>query len=161
MFNIHLLPAGYGDSLLIEYGNRKTESYLLIDGGIHYAYEDVMAAIKEVAPNLKTIDLFVVTHIDTDHIDGAIMMLNDDSFPYKIKEIWFNGWDQISQSDLLGERQGEYLSALIKIKDVPHNTSFLNGVASLKKDNKPFEVEIAGGMKLLLLSPTPKHLEGK
>lgn len=91
MYNVHLLPAAYGDSILIEYG--KTESqYVLIDGGVYYNFEELVQAIKQVAPELKRLELLVITHIDTDHIDGILTILNKEDIPFIVKDIWFNGF---------------------------------------------------------------------
>ena len=56
-----------------------------------------MSAIRTIAPKLKELELLVVTHVDIDHIDGTVKMLNQSKLPYKIKEVWFNGWKQIEE----------------------------------------------------------------
>src|SRR5690606_31646473 len=95
MYNIHLLPASFGDSILIEYGDDQP-NYILIDGGPYFAFKDVFSAMKKVAPRLDTIELLVVTHIDIDHIDGIVNMLNGNELPFKIEQVWFNGWKQLA-----------------------------------------------------------------
>lgn len=158
MYTIHLLPALFGDSILIEYGEKSSPKFILIDGGPYYGFEDMTQALKKVAPKLKTLELLVITHIDIDHIDGIITLLNQPKLPYAIKEVWFNGWDQLKdiKSGLMGALQGEYLSDLIKKWRIKHNTSF-NGKAVMVDDpNKLPVVTLTGGMKLTLLSP---HLD--
>lgn len=159
MFTIHLLPASFGDSILIEYGKTK-KRYILIDGGPYFVFEDVMKALKRVAPGLKELELLVITHIDIDHIDGTIALLNQQQLPFRIREVWYNGHDEMKEaaSDLLGVLQGEYVTQLIRMKNLPQNTSFA-GKAVMATDKGALPViKIAGGMQLTLLSPTKQGL---
>jgi len=162
MYNIHLLPASFGDSLLIEYGEKDNLFYILIDGGPYYAFKEIMMAIREIAPDLKELELIVVTHVDIDHIDGIVKLLNQDPLPFVINDIWFNGFSQLEDAettDLLGGLQGEYLSALIKKKGVPHNSHpDIKGGAIAIGETKRI-LKLKGGMSLTLLSPTVKALK--
>jgi beta-lactamase superfamily II metal-dependent hydrolase len=159
MYNIHLLPAAFGDGILIEYGQPGDEHYILIDGGPYYNFEELAVAIKQVAPKLQTIDLLVITHIDIDHIDGIITLLNQDNLPYTIKEVWFNGFkelkslEQLKPSEWLGEVQGEYLSNLIKKKKLVHNQTGFNGMAVCVVDYNSLPVVNIAGMQLTIVSP--------
>jgi beta-lactamase superfamily II metal-dependent hydrolase len=160
MYNVHLLPAAFGDGILIEYGKPGDEHYILIDGGPYYNFEELAAAIKQVAPKLQTIDLLVITHIDIDHIDGIITLLHQDKLPYTINEVWFNGYNEIKlleklkPSEWLGPVQGEFLSNLIQKKKLVHNDTYFKGMAICVVDYKTLPVvEIAGGMELTILSP--------
>lgn len=158
MYNIHLLPAQFGDAILIEYGSVTTPKYILIDGGPYFGFDEMTTALNKVAPKLKQLELLVVTHIDIDHIDGIITLLNLKKQPFKIKEIWFNGWDQLKpiKTGLLGPLQGEYLSNLIREKVIPHNKSF-NGKAVMVTDPSHLPmIKLPGKMELTLLSP---HLD--
>lgn len=155
MFNIHLLPASFGDSLLIEYGPEGKEKYILIDGGPYYQFDEIMGVLKDKVPNMKEIELLVITHVDIDHIDGVIRLINHDPPLFDIKQVWFNNYDDLSYDepeDLLGGVQGEYLGALVKN-------------AGLNKNAKPItihrsksELEIDGGMVLTVVNPTQKSL---
>lgn len=158
MYNIHLLPASYGDSILIEFGSTSSK-YILIDGGPFDNFDELIAGLKRVAPKLKTLELLVLTHIDIDHLDGIITMLNREKLPFKIKEVWFNGYDQIEKfGDTLGALQGEYISLLIKKKKLVHNKSF-NGNAVFIPDYNKLPIIKIGGMVLTLLSPGKAALE--
>jgi beta-lactamase superfamily II metal-dependent hydrolase len=153
MYKIHLLPAAYGDSILIEYGETEPK-YILIDGGPFYNDKELAPALKRVAPNLKVLELLVVTHIDIDHIDGIVTMLNDPEFSVTVKDIWFNGFKELEKvSGFLGALQGEYVSALIKEKQLPHNKWF-EGEPVMVKDYAALPViDLEEGMKLTLLNP--------
>jgi beta-lactamase superfamily II metal-dependent hydrolase len=153
MYNIHLLPAAYGDAILVEYGT-SSPKYILIDGGPYYNFDELAEGIKRVAPKMKTLELLVITHIDIDHIDGIVTMLKRSKLPFKIKDIWFNGYEQIGGfSDTLGVLQGEYISEQIRAKKLPHNEEFKGKPVVVKDYKKLPVIKLAGGMNLTLLSP--------
>jgi beta-lactamase superfamily II metal-dependent hydrolase len=158
MYKIHLLPASFGDSILIEYGDTQIR-YILIDGGPYFNFDEVLAGLKRVAPNLKELELLVITHIDIDHIDGIITLLNQDHLPFKIQEVWFNGFKQIKEADdLLGPLQGEYMSLRIKENGLPHNLSFQGGPVVIQNYNALPHIHLPGGMELILVNPSLKSL---
>lgn len=157
MYNIHLLPALFGDAILIEYGVRKPY-YILIDGGPYYGYAKMMEGLKRVAPNLKELELLVITHIDIDHIDGTISLLNQSPLPFKIKEVWFNGYEQLTKKDItgstLGALQGEYLSRLIQKHKLSHNSHFGGSAVVVRDTNNLPVVKLKSGFEIKLLSPS-------
>lgn len=159
MYNIHLLPAAYGDSILIEYGTNKPR-YILIDGGPYYNFDDLMTGLHRVAPKLEELELLVLTHIDIDHLDGIVTLLNKEKLPFKIRQVWFNGYDQIEKfGDVLGALQGEYISELIRNKKLIHNKSFKGEAVYVKDyDNLPV-IKLTDGMSLMLLGPGQDALE--
>lgn len=157
MYKVHLLPALFGDSILIEYGKKAKPSYILIDGGPYYGFKDMYAALRKVAPKMTELELLIITHIDIDHIDGIVSLLNQPKLPFTIKDIWFNGFEQLKplKAGLLGALQGEYISLLIKKNKLPHNKhkAFGGGAVMVKDYNKLPEIKLPGGMVLTLLSP--------
>ncbi|HEX5113400.1 MAG TPA: hypothetical protein VFV79_11165 [Saprospiraceae bacterium] len=158
MYNIHLLPASFGDAILIEYGEQ-TINYILIDGGPYFNVEEMVKGLKKVAPDLTSLELLVISHIDIDHIDGIITLLNQDELPFEIREVWFNGYKQLKEAeDLLGPLQGEYLSLRIKANQIPHNLSFGGGPVVIQDYNALPEVKLPGGMKITLVNPGLKAL---
>ena len=159
MYKIHLLPAEYGDAILVEWGEKKP-CYMLIDGGPYFGFDAFAKAIFDVAPDLKEIDLLVITHIDTDHIDGIVTLLNHDEQPFVIKDIWFNGYKQLQEvSKFLGPVQGEYITKLIEKKGLPHNKSFDGSPVYVNDFANLPHIKLAGGMKLMLLGPGVKALQ--
>lgn len=156
MYNIHLLPATFGDAILIEYGTKAAPHYILIDGGPYYVFDEVFEAIRRIAPAMEALELLVVTHIDIDHIDGTVKMLNQSNLPFQIKEIWFNGREQLMEaanSDILGSLQGEYLTDLIADKKLPHNQCVKGKPICITDYNKLPVILLPGGMEITLLSP--------
>lgn len=91
MLNIRLFKALNGDSIVISYGKRKTY-HILIDGGCgKLCYRQLCNFIEELRKGNGKIDLLILTHIDSDHIDGILRLFSKSNFDFSlIKEIWFN-----------------------------------------------------------------------
>jgi beta-lactamase superfamily II metal-dependent hydrolase len=157
MFKIEMLPAGYGDSILVEYGKKNDRHRILIDAGPYFAFDELAKRFKALIKEKPTLELFVITHVDCDHIDGAITLLNADQQKLKIKQIWFNAYNHLS--DELGAPEGDVLSALIANKNIPWNTDFNEDAVAIANSNKLKEITLDGGLHLTLLSPTRANLE--
>ncbi|MES9990667.1 MAG: MBL fold metallo-hydrolase [Candidatus Thiodiazotropha sp.] len=160
MLTIEMLPADEGDALWIEYGS-DPKRHILIDCGRKTAYREIIKRFENDA-NLN-LELFVMTHVDADHISGAVPLLQDDRFgATRVKDIWFNGWRHLNgmhkKSDretpgTLSAKQGEYFGALLWDRGYPWNESF-DGYAVVIDDDAPLpKIELAGGMTLTLLAP--------
>jgi beta-lactamase superfamily II metal-dependent hydrolase len=160
MFKIRMLPADYGDCLWIEYGKGKTIYRILIDAGTLATYDNLRSCIEEdLDERRRYFDLFIISHIDLDHIDTAVKLLNNSSMlKLKFGEIWFNGWKQLLDKDLLGPQQGEYVSALIAKKRIPLNKAFKGRAIFVPQAGGLPRIELPGDMRLTLLSPRPKEL---
>lgn len=71
---IKCFPADYGDCILVTICNATEKYNILIDCGFTNTYN---MYVKNELENLKALDLLVLTHIDIDHIQGAIELFND------------------------------------------------------------------------------------
>ena len=114
-FRIEMLPARHGDALWIEYGTPARTRRILIDGGPLTAYADLSSRLQQLPPGDQGVELVVISHVDTDHIEGLIRLFAEPEadWPIAPQEIWFNGWRHIEEAHTLGGREGEFLSALI------------------------------------------------
>ncbi|MGD9705072.1 MAG: CHAT domain-containing protein [Acidimicrobiia bacterium] len=146
---VEALPASYGDAILVTYGDDRQQSRMLIDAGPASAYK------KEVRSRLGDLhlDLFVITHVDADHIDGAIQLLLDEQATFD--DIWFNGWHHLPPAR--GGREGAILDALLDGK--PWNLAFDGGVIRVPDAGPLPSVMVAGGARVTLLSPVPEGLQ--
>lgn len=157
-----MLPAKQGDALWIEYGTADNTRRILIDGGPIGAYTALDEKLKKLPDGDKGMELVVISHVDTDHIEGIIRLLaaKRDQWPFSPKDIWFNGWDHLVQSGTLGGREGDFLSALIS-KRAPNewNKAFDGKVIAVEREKQPPMVELKDGMKITLLSPSPEKLK--
>lgn len=95
MINIEAFPASYGESILVSLGEDNVKN-ILIDCGFVSTYNNhIKRRLSQLAENHQIIDLFVLTHFDSDHIRGAINFLKenggyDKSKIIKVEDIWIN-----------------------------------------------------------------------
>lgn len=164
MFRIEMLPAAHGDCLWIEYGTRRKLHRILIDGGTAPTYDHLRARISRLPEGRRRFDLLIVTHVDADHIEGTLVMMQDPTLGLEFDDVWFNGWKHLP-SDLLGPAQGEMLSAILEKRrpwgrKLPWNRLFDDGPVQVADDpTQPLPTrQLEGGMKLTLLAPTRHEL---
>ena len=160
MFTIEMLPASEGDSLWIEYGPDEDHiKRILIDAGRVATYRIIRERILELDEDDRRFELFVITHVDSDHIEGAVPLLQDKIPGLEWGEVWFNGYrhaEQFKPPDKLGALQGEFVSALIDKAGIPWNAAFNEG--PIVADGEFPSAELDGGMKLTVLTPTPERM---
>jgi hypothetical protein len=163
MFSIEMLEAAEGDSLWIEYGDAASPHAVLVDAGRKETYREIKRRIaaRDGAP----LDLFVMTHIDDDHIYGAVPLLHDATIASgTFGDVWYNGWRHLEPApgpsdDTLGAVNGEIFAALIQQKQLPWNQAF-GGRSVVVPSAGPLPSRtLPGGMKLTLLAPGWPELE--
>jgi len=166
---VTMLPAKEGDCLFIRYGADDDRKAVLIDGGRAWTYKNALK--KFLADHgVASLELLVVTHVDRDHIDGILSLVNDADLDLEVKNIWFNTWSHLNgervvvaqeeEDDLetFGAKMGEELSPLIVDKGWRWNERFTGGaveLADLPLDN----VIDVSGLNITLLSPDREKLE--
>lgn len=162
LFTVTMLPARYGDSLWICYGNLADRHNILIDGGTRGTATSIRSLLNTLPRTQRFIELLVVTHLDRDHIEGILALLKDEELNFRIGEIWFNGWPQLSdqtRDEAFGARQAEELSARILAHDLAWNKSFAGkAIVVPEKGNLPV-ITLPGLMQLTLLSPLRSDLD--
>src|SRR4051812_1661167 len=108
IFDVELLPSKEGDCILVEYGPAERPYRILIDGG----RKSTSADVRKRLGHGNGVDLFVISHIDLDHIEGAVALL-DGKDRLAAKEVWFNAYRHLSgNGDERGARDGETVSRL-------------------------------------------------
>jgi beta-lactamase superfamily II metal-dependent hydrolase len=166
MFRIHMLPAEHGDCLWVEYGDSDRPKRILIDAGTPGTYPRALKPkIERVveAEGQCRFELFVITHIDADHIGGSIEFLQD-SFRgnngVAIEEVWFNGYCHLDNKgpEFLGAVQAEKLTPLVQDGPWEWNKRFGN-LAAMTPDEGKLPSFTVGGMRIALLSPTLDKLQ--
>jgi len=157
MFKIKSLPARFGDSFWIEYGDQDSPHRMLVDGGTSGTRHEIRRLIQSLPQDQRHLELLVVSHIDRDHIEGILGLLSEDDSGIVIEDIWFNGWPHLpenSEDEMFGAVQGERLTESILELDLPWNKSF-GGKAVMIPDDGPLpQITLLGGLRLTLLSPT-------
>ena len=157
MFAIEMLPAAQGDALWIEYGSASAPTRVLIDAGTRRTYDAVKRRVEELPQSKRRFDLFVVTHVDSDHIGGVPKLLADGTLGLSFDDVWFNAWRHLS--DKLGPVEGEIVSAELDRSRSPWNVAFDEGAVVVGDRERLPTHELAGGMRLTLLSPTTAGLD--
>ncbi|MES1242143.1 MAG: hypothetical protein ABUT39_11030 [Acidobacteriota bacterium] len=156
MLSIEMLPAQHGDCLWIEYGDPAQPKRVLVDCGLRATYRELSARLRE-RPEVG-FELLVLSHIDADHIVGAIPLLQEIG-PERFRDVWFNGWKHLPlPPDALGALHGEMFSAILASRGFAWNQAW-DGKAVVLPDDAPLpEITLDGGLKLTLLSPTRERL---
>ncbi len=92
-----MFPASYGDSFLVTcVGNENT--YVLIDMGFMSTYSNsIKDKLVEINNNNESLALLVLTHVDDDHISGAIRFFAENGNSkkpsiIKVNNIWYNSY---------------------------------------------------------------------
>jgi beta-lactamase superfamily II metal-dependent hydrolase len=160
-FTLNVLPAEYGDSLIVTYGP-KGEHHVLIDGGTAHSYK--VGGLHQYLvdnPTVRHFELMIVTHVDTDHVDGALCFLNDvragDMQDVTIDEVWFNGYEQLSETlEDRGAKQGEYFTHLLRTLKFDLNKAFDRHAVYR---NLGREIRLPGGARLTVLTPGKPEIE--
>jgi beta-lactamase superfamily II metal-dependent hydrolase len=163
MLDIEMLPAKNGDALWIRYGKHGQLHHVLIDCGLGSEAYQIIRDRLEAEPGIR-FDLFVLTHVDSDHIDGAVSLLGDSVFtPERVDDVWFNGWHHLLEKeeddDKLGALQGEYFAALLSKRGFSWNRLWEKGAVVVPKKGSLPVMTLAGGMKVTVLSPTRPQLD--
>ncbi|WP_404373816.1 hypothetical protein AB5I39_08795 [Sphingomonas sp. MMS24-J45] len=154
-FLIEMLPAKDGDCLLVSWGDDEKLHYMVVDGGRAGAYAPLKERLSDVAQKGEQLELYVLTHIDADHIEGGLSYLKDRQKPIVPKRVWFNGYRQMVPSHRRSMTQGDDYSEQLEKLEWPLNSEFANGIVSMEDTLGVIDV---AGLKITLLSPDKAHL---
>ncbi len=160
MIRLEVLPAAHGDALLLSWGRSRRLHRMLVDAGPLGTYRGVHDRLEALGrkPNLE---LLAVTHIDGDHIEGVVRLLQDRAaMKLRIGDVWFNGWPQLAPltGDEQGADQGEMVGALITRDALPWNTPFKDEAVHLPAEGDLPVVELPGEATVTILGPGPQQL---
>ena len=159
-FNIEMLPAGHGDCLWLEYGDGAKTWRLLVDCGTRSTFNKFLRErIGKQAQAERQFELFILTHIDDDHIGGGIALLKEaKDLGVSFADVWFNGWQHIRKFGFLNAKQGEVFTELTEKLGLNWN-HWQDGQAIVLPKDRPLPVcTLPGGMVLTLLAPNEEKL---
>jgi len=143
---VHFLPAKAGDCFVIEFDNGEC---IIIDAGYKSTYYDELKPllVKLRKKGCKVV-LLVITHIDQDHIEGAIELISENgrsSSPQiiEIENIWFNGFfNMVIKNEIFEKNKKNILSSIQKNKmrlvkeDITKQIAITDGNISAKHSKK-------------------------
>lgn len=139
---VNFLDVSQGDAILIE---TPGEAQILLDGGEGQA---VLGKLGEYLPLTdRTIELMILSHPHSDHLDGLIEVLKR----YSVKEVWLTGVVHTSSGYL------EFLN-LLKDKKIPVKNIF--ACAEIPVTGCSDEIAFENNVKFQVLWPR-KNLAGQ
>jgi beta-lactamase superfamily II metal-dependent hydrolase len=156
-----MYPAFDSDCLLLTWGRTEQLYHLLVDLGRGTTYRQT----REKLLALPNIELFVISHIDADHIAGAMPLVGERQPPFKPARLWFNSRVQLVAAqnrdpihEPLGARQGEKLSRGIVKFGWPWNAEFESEIVSTDSPEAKRGIQLPDEMSLTVLSPRDTDL---
>lgn len=155
---IKFLSVGCGDGIVIRFlGNDDRYHNIIIDGGTEkgQVYENTLKQeIKQIATRTELIDLWIISHIDDDHIGGLLKFINDKEligqFDLKDTIFWYNDNDfdyriSVSDTSLLSKDQSRRLREYL----AENSNAVYNNIFTGK------EIDYYG-LEIIVLSPKIK-----
>ncbi len=185
---VEMFPAQHGDAFLVRVLAAGSATNILVDAGPLATYRNVLRprlrALASAGENLRAL---IVTHIDADHIEGAIEFLEDNGESATpavigVQDVWHNSYrhllqagaaptpDQVAQiqrqvpprvqtgSSSISARQGSTLAAILRRHHYPWNAAFDGQAAAT--DGRPRRHSLDSDLHLTLLSPRHDDLAG-
>lgn len=157
MLALTMLPANEGDGLLLSYGDPARPRRVLVDLGRGATYPKLLNLL---GPDERHFELFVISHVDRDHIEGALALLADNEAGFSFGDIWFNGYAHLDWQpgvERFGAAQGERLTELIRDRNLPWNEAFGGGPVRVEAGGSVTR-HLPGGLVLHILSPDAAKL---
>jgi beta-lactamase superfamily II metal-dependent hydrolase len=158
---LEVLPAGYGDCLLVSCPVGRRTWRLLVDTGPDETFPQLKARLAQLPVDTdgkRHIDLAIISHIDHDHIGGASLLVNEPSLNLSFGDVWFNA---PRGPAMRGAAEGESLSRLLGSRDValPWNKAFGGKAVVTPPDGGFVELpDTPDAPRITVLSPTPARL---
>lgn len=172
---IRLLAASYGDSILVSHSSGESTFNLLIDGGPaktfgigsgRRRYGPLRKALDEIKEKSQYVDLVILTHIDSDHIQGLIKAFETKGYLGNLaKRVWLNASSNISAYLNEAEISENFIPFSTRNNpetSVKEGTTFEQVLSDLNCWRREIivagEVITEGPFKFTILSPTDKNL---
>ena len=159
-FKLAMHPASEGDALMLTWGDAKLH-HALVDLGRTGDYK----ALKPLLSNIGEFELFTISHIDADHIEGAVPLFKEEVLPFKAMNVWFNARYQLNAANKrmtervdLGAIQAEKVTAGIVKSKWSWNAQFASSIVSLDSPEARAPLTLDGDLRLTLLSPSDRKL---
>ena len=143
MLKIVNLKARYGDCFLVQSCDKSVN--FLIDCGFKQTYK------QEVRKLTNSVDFIILTHVDEDHIYGAIPLIEDYPDKFGLNRLYINTPNSCSvpkQAGSISISQSITLETLLKQKKIPYEP-LVQGT-TLKIDDKT---------NLTIISPTKNDIK--
>ena len=148
MLSVKYIPMQYYDAIIIRFmGDDGSVHNIFVDGGNinprKFCYTDrLKKELEFLFDKGESIDLWIITHIDDDHIGGLYNFIKDTDFfethHEQLKEVWMNyggkGDYKIKRTGTIGYHGGKNLRDLLREKHVSIKHNILTGHTSTLSD---------------------------
>jgi beta-lactamase superfamily II metal-dependent hydrolase len=156
---ITLFRASDGDCILVRCVDDGNSFNLLVDAGRTSTVARLKKFICELPDEERKIDLFVVTHIDADHIAGAIALAKDAELARMVRAVWFNAAQHLPHETLpMSVGQGKTFAELIVKNGWAWNEAADGDAIVRKPGAAPIDLRTDGTISVHLLGPLPSGL---
>lgn len=157
---VTLFRASDGDCILVRCIEGDASFNLLVDAGRASTVKRLKKFMLALPEEHRKIDLFVVTHIDADHIAGAIALAKDDVLASMVRSVWFNGAAHLSEEgDIpLSPDQGDLFTEWIEQRDWPWNQAKSGKAIVRRSGAEPIPICEKPVVELQVLGPLPSGL---
>lgn len=99
-YRITMLDCAEGDCFFLEFCFDSMEYTILMDTGPRVCWiTSLKSFLDQLILKKKKINVLVITHIDNDHIGGAIKLFQCEEYSGLVEEVWFNGLKQVLNMD--------------------------------------------------------------
>lgn len=184
MLRLHVIQAEQGDCLLLEWGEAKKPTFLLVDGGPVSTYKNHLKGVLKRRLGAGRIERVLLSHVDDDHVHGLLDFFSDlrnGGSKIQVGGLWHNTFTEIVGPkvvdgfvSLVGRgfppgdttylvtrdrdiRQGDTLTHLAADLSIPINQELgQQSVFCLDDLPKPM---VINGLTLRVLGPRRKNLE--
>ena len=114
MIKIFLYNAGKGDCIRLNYENHN----IIVDSGVTGFGPRFETICNELMARGETLDLLIITHMDEDHLGGALYLARGKGvFPFE--QVIMNGFISNARNVSLSTRQNSELYKLLLDKKIP------------------------------------------
>lgn len=142
-----------GDCFYIRYTSDDNIINIFVDAGYSGTYKKTFRNdVKEIVAQGEKIDLFVITHIDQDHISGIKPFLKEFGID-NVEKFWFNHYDKLNLSEETNETE-------ISVKDgITLRDHFQMSGRKMDEIIAGNELMISDKIKFKILSPSIESLK--
>lgn len=163
VMSLDVLPASFGDSLLLTCHRPARPWRLLVDTGPDETYPALQRHLRSLTPGAsgkRVVDVFAVSHIDHDHIGGAALLLNDASLGIEFGDIWFNAPTPPGPRTR-GVAEGQRLAAILGATSeaLPWNVATRGEWLCSSPEQRCLRIEPRRGLKVTVISPSLAKLK--
>lgn len=156
VFRMSMLPAGDGDCLVLSWGEPGSLRHAVVDGGRAASYAELRPRLEAIAGAGEPLELLVLTHVDADHIEGAIRYIEDPHLPIAPLRVWYNSFESLGGLRARSVAQGDRFAAGIRRLGWPWNVGFADCLVSV---GTAAPVDAVAGLRVTVLGPEANGVE--